>query len=1084
MALDSAGRPHIVFSDFEVVKYAHRNGTGWQIETVFTSTLQLIVGSLQVDAADRLHLSYTESTSLRYAYYDGSAWQSEPVTDLHSCWDSSLALDGLERPHISCRGHDIGGMYVKYAYYDGLAWQAELVKELEECGSGTSLALDATGRPHIGYSTGCPGQIAYAWQSGSNWKSGTVATVPIGAPPSLALDKTGLPHIAYFDEGKLQYATLVSDLTSWSKLAFASFRDLKDWELYAAEGDGTSPLRLTDNTHTDSTPEFNRGATQIAFRSDRDNNNKSYRMNADGSGQTRLTNTSADEYQPTWSPSGDQIAFYSYRDGNAEIYVMNADGSNQTRLTSDPAWDGHPTWSPDGSQIAFVSERSGHAELWVMNADGTNQQQLTAGIGYAAYPDWSPDGSRIAFNDDANGDGWLDVALINVDGTGLTHPLGFSPSEYDYLAPAWAPHGNDLAFAKIQWIQYYGNWYWVDAYLRGLDLATGSTYQLTDLGYDWWPDWQTTDVSAPSSQVTTLPAWSEATFPVHWSGTDVGLAGIKSYDVQVRDGVSGTWTDWLLDTEQTSGSFTGQNGHTYYFRSRALDYAYNLEPYSEGDGDASTTVDVTPPSSSASSPAEATELLFLVTWSGSDTGSGIASYDVQVRDGPAGAWTDWLADTTAPSTFYRGQLSHSYYFRCRARDKLGNVEPYPGGDGDTVTHMPQYAVSGQVLGTREEPVALATVGAFPPALNTAISQPGGLFALYFNQAGACAVEASHDSFGPLPPMKAVTVGSTSPPVVLYLPPADDQIADGGFETGNPAVWTAGGELTPTLTSMAHTGDWAAVLGGPVPPPQVTPTPPFTVSAVVTGAGGHLLVPGVAVVVPLAAVSETTTFTVSSVPTATTLPGSVQDVGPRFALTAILTDGTPVTSTLRPLTLTVTYDDGAWQAAQVAVEESLALWYRDLIGANWLPLTGTLDMASNTLTAVTDRLGLFALLGKPYAGPWQAVLQQSVTLTPASESSTLSMLYHVQSADPLSDSLRIVLNDAVQAVTFTLPLTMSGWAHAWWDLSSWSGPTATLQVEWSQGGRDHLDGVVVDEISLGTVTQGAYPIYLPVVHRAP
>jgi C1A family cysteine protease/putative hemolysin len=78
---------------------------------------------------------------------------------------------------------------------------------------------------------------------------------------------------------------------------------------------------------------------------------------------------------------------------------------------------------------------------------------------------------------------------------------------------------------------------------------------------------------------------------------------------------------------------------------------------------------------------------FYVQWSGSDNLSGIASYDVQYRDGPDGAWTDLLTGTT--ETIYRfvGEDSHTYYFRARARDLAGNQSAYAEGNGDA-----QYTV--------------------------------------------------------------------------------------------------------------------------------------------------------------------------------------------------------------------------------------------------------------------------------------------------------------------------------------------------------------------------------------------------------
>jgi uncharacterized repeat protein (TIGR01451 family) len=69
---------------------------------------------------------------------------------------------------------------------------------------------------------------------------------------------------------------------------------------------------------------------------------------------------------------------------------------------------------------------------------------------------------------------------------------------------------------------------------------------------------------------------------------------------------------------------------------------------------------------------------FTVTWTGKDTWSGVAAYDVQVRDGYAsggedeGAWTAWMTATTATSGTFTGTHGHTYFFRARARDEADN----------------------------------------------------------------------------------------------------------------------------------------------------------------------------------------------------------------------------------------------------------------------------------------------------------------------------------------------------------------------------------------------------------------------------
>lgn len=67
---------------------------------------------------------------------------------------------------------------------------------------------------------------------------------------------------------------------------------------------------------------------------------------------------------------------------------------------------------------------------------------------------------------------------------------------------------------------------------------------------------------------------------------------------------------------------------------------------------------------------------FTVTWSGKDVWSGVAAYDVQVRDGYEGTWAGWLTSTSATSGTFTGAHGHTYFFRARARDQAGNWETF------------------------------------------------------------------------------------------------------------------------------------------------------------------------------------------------------------------------------------------------------------------------------------------------------------------------------------------------------------------------------------------------------------------------
>ena len=198
--------------------------------------------------------------------------------------------------------------------------------------------------------------------------------------------------------------------------------------------------------------------------------------------------------------------------------------------------------------------------------------------------------------------------------------------------------------------------------------------------------------SEPPVATVNSPQYSKSnSFDVCWTAEDPlpgsGL-GAAPYDVQYKID-DGEWTDWQTATSETHSEFTGEPGHTYYFRVRAVDSAGNLKIYSGGNGDTATIIDPNPPSSSVKKlPDYVTSMSVGVEWSGADGagGSGIASYDVQMRDG-SGPWTDWLTGTASTGATLQGVSGHSYSFQVRAKDRAGNQEDYPGGQGDATTRI-------------------------------------------------------------------------------------------------------------------------------------------------------------------------------------------------------------------------------------------------------------------------------------------------------------------------------------------------------------------------------------------------------------
>ena len=90
---------------------------------------------------------------------------------------------------------------------------------------------------------------------------------------------------------------------------------------------------------------------KIAFTTARDENFEVYAANEDGTGLARLTSNNASDTFPRWSPDGTRVAFLSDRGGNGEIYLMNTDGFDQKRLTNNTAADYAYKCSPDVNRL-------------------------------------------------------------------------------------------------------------------------------------------------------------------------------------------------------------------------------------------------------------------------------------------------------------------------------------------------------------------------------------------------------------------------------------------------------------------------------------------------------------------------------------------------------------------------------------------------------------------------------------------------------------------------------------------------------------------------------------------------------------
>lgn len=618
----------------------------------------------------------------------------------------------------------------------------------------------------------------------------------------------------------------------WTRVVFYD-RNADKWDIYISSDDGSDRRQLTNTRAVEVEPDLSRGGGTVVYSSDEDGDFEIMAMNAQGGGAHALTNNSKNDGQPRFSPDNSRIVFVSERDGQAEIYTMRADGSGQTRLTASPGYDGDPTWSPDGTKIAFSSNRTGGYRIWVMNADGSDQRQLSDAP-FSLYPAWSPDGEAIAFSAEGDTDGFLDIMLMNADGSDEHKALNAS-GQADAVVRSWSPDGKRIAFTRWDYVQYQGQWYIGSTVLMSWELGDYNADTLAaGVQYPFDPAWQTLDAKPPRSSLSPLPARAPADVVVSWSATDEGGSGVRAFDVQVRVN-DGAWTDWDTGKDpSTSATFQGTSGQRLAFRVRARDYATNLEPWSSAP-QVETTIEQLPPRTTITPlpPYTRFDRPFTVQWSGADPGgSGISGFVLQYRI-EQGAWTDWQVDTPATSAEFEPAAvglspGARVAFRVRGTDRAGNVEAWTPDPGDTSTVFYTWAVTGRVTDNTGVPVGDAMIDTTPETIGPVMSNVDGTYGAFGKAtAAAAALSWAKPGYGALPLTTFGTAFDARADVVL--PPANNVIMDGGFEGGWPGPWTAGGSLAARLSAEDRiSGESAAFLGERAttfgPPQILTPAP--------------------------------------------------------------------------------------------------------------------------------------------------------------------------------------------------------------------------------------------------------------------
>lgn len=224
LAVDASGSLHVAYYDYShhalLYSFRAKGEKKWYSTQVEGKSAGTYV-SLAVDNAGEPHLAYNSpfEDGLHYATWNGRKWNRQIIDPEHTNYYTSIRLDKDGHPRISYYLYHAPDksylLHLKFASFDGRQWTIETVDKRMETGKFNSVALDASGHPHIAYSHVAWGDLLYAAWDGSRWNFGDVDSRRthndyVGIGNSIALDGSDNPHIAYLDSTKnlLKYAWL------------------------------------------------------------------------------------------------------------------------------------------------------------------------------------------------------------------------------------------------------------------------------------------------------------------------------------------------------------------------------------------------------------------------------------------------------------------------------------------------------------------------------------------------------------------------------------------------------------------------------------------------------------------------------------------------------------------------------------------------------------------------------------------------------------------------------------------------------------------------------------------------------------
>jgi Tol biopolymer transport system component len=245
-------------------------------------------------------------------------------------------------------------------------------------------------------------------------------------------------------------------------IAFVALNDV--WVMTIGE----APVRLTNDTDRDGSPQWTADGTAVYFSSEKGNAGQLAvdQVTIASKARTRLAAiVGKSMVTPKMSPSGDRIA-YTTLSGQLEVWNVGS-GSAEVIMPSISTQVSTPSWTPDGSKIMVVDNerinnrfREGYNKLRVIDLGSKTAKFYPVAVAPRQISErdegaavLSPDGTKVAFIMDSL------LHVIPVDAAGAPTGTAVAISTEPADLPSWAGDSRTIMYKsanKIRTVQASG----------------------------------------------------------------------------------------------------------------------------------------------------------------------------------------------------------------------------------------------------------------------------------------------------------------------------------------------------------------------------------------------------------------------------------------------------------------------------------------------------------------------------------------------------------------------------------------------------------------------------------------------------